>query len=595
MAENSRNQILSPVGVCILPPPAHNASRTVQYGEYIYEIMDAAGLCYTKETAGELPARLSGLGVLLTIGESKLADETSAALREWVKGGGTWISVAGVCGLDDVLGVQALPAAYAAFGGGLGTLGEGYLKVEAAGHPVLGHLEIPLHYFNGAPLAAVGAKVLARGLDAHGRGTERPVVTENVFGEGLAVCIAPDITGSVVLIQQGRGGVTRDGVPAPDGTAPVCDEVLKSGDGGVLDWLLDREPVPGVEGLSAFLQPIADQWRELLLRAIFYGAHRRGVRVPVLWLYPRNLGAIAHISLDTDNNDPDHAELLFDALEEKGVKATWCTIMPGLPQDFMFKIHEAGHELAMHYDAMTDGLHWGADQFTSQWRYLVELFGGRAPVTNKNHYLRWEGDTDIWTWCEAHGIQIDQSKGASKTGEAGFNFGTCRPYFPVGFRGEKLDVLELPTYTQDLEVFIPKAFLPALMKPVIKHHGVLHLLFHPAHTHKPATNQALREAADAGRAAGLEWWTAAQINQWERARRTVKWTDYAASGEAAEVTVGADAELPEATILWMGAPVSNASDGNDQDARWGFEATVEVINLSGGATHRATPAVEANS
>src|SRR5688500_20191428 len=80
------------------------------------------------------------------------------------------------------------------------------------------------------------------------------------------------------------------------------------------------------------------------------------------------------------------------------------------------------------------------------------MFGGEKPVTNKNHYLRWENDTDIWDWCAKHGIGLDQSKGASKTGEAGFNFGTCHTYFPARFDGSVIDVLELPTPTQDLFV-----------------------------------------------------------------------------------------------------------------------------------------------
>ena len=62
--------------------------------------------------------------------------------------------------------------------------------------------------------------------------------------------------------------LTRDGVPASDGTAPNADGVLKIGDGGVLDWILDRKPVPGIPGLSAFLVPIADRWRDLPIRAI---------------------------------------------------------------------------------------------------------------------------------------------------------------------------------------------------------------------------------------------------------------------------------------------------------------------------------------
>lgn len=575
MSNAARNQILSPVGVCVLPQPNKNGSRSTAYPDYIFEIMEAAGVYHTAEKFEDLETRLPQLGVLVTIGETAFSETLANALKSWVENGGAWISIAGTCGLDDVLGVSVLPAGYSSFGGGMGTLGEGYLKPVNTTHPVLNHLEIPLHYFNGAPLQLTSATPLAYGLDAHGRETTRPVLTEHAYGKGIAVAIAVDITGSIVLIQQGRGGVTRDGIPSADGTAPVCDNVLKSGDGGSLDWIFDRQPVPGIPDLNAFLQPIADQWREILLRAIFYTAHRQQVEVPVLWLYPRNQQAIGHISLDTDGNDPEHAKILFDTLEEHNVKATWCTIMPGLPQPFMLQIQEAGHELAMHYDAMTDGLNWGADQFASQWRSLVDLFNGFQPVTNKNHYLRWEGDTDIWDWCVAHQIQLDQSKGASKTGEGGFNFGTCRPYFPVRFDGEKIDVLELPTYTQDLEIFIPKAFLHALLTPVKKHHGVLHLLFHPAHTHKPATNQALREACDQVREAGLEWWTAQQINQWERARRTAKWADYTVADGLTTASISNQNKLSEATLLWIKEPAAPGTAG----ARWGFNARTETVTI----------------
>lgn len=570
MTPLQRNKILTPVGVCILPRPNANASRTVCYPEYIYEILESAGVYHTRESYENLLQRLDNIGVLVTVGEAALPDEMATGLTRWVEAGGAWISVAGTCDLLELFGVSAAPTGFSMFGGGVSNLGEGYLQ-PSIGHPITRHLEIPLHYYNGTPLLAAGATVLAQALDAHGRQTDKVVLCEKTNGEGITICIAPDVTGSVVTIQQGRGAVTRDGIPAPDSSGPICDEVLKSGDGGALDWILDRQPVPGVDNFSAYLQPIADQWREILLRSIFYAADLRGVKVPVLWLYPRNLNAIGHISLDTDMNVPEHAEILFNTLEEQGVKATWCTIMPGLPQEFMLRIQQAGHELAMHYDAMTDGLNWGRDQFSEQWRGLVTLFDGHQPVTNKNHYLRWEGDTEIWDWCAAHGIQLDQSKGASKTGEAGFNFGTCRPYFPVDFRGNTIDVLELPTYTQDLEIFAPTGLFYALLKPVLKHHGILHLLFHPAHTHKPATNAALREATSKGKEAGLEWWTADQINAWERARRSAIWGDYSMSEDGeTKVSLADDAGLQDATILMMQGPAV----AEESSARWGFNADI---------------------
>src|SRR5205814_8812796 len=99
----------------------------------------------------------------------------------------------------------------------------------------------------------------------HQRETQRAALVMNQVGQGRCLLIAPDITGTVTRIQQGIA-VTRDGVSAPDGSAPIADDVLKSGDGGVLDWCFYRQPVEGVTDLHAFLQPVADQWRALLFR-----------------------------------------------------------------------------------------------------------------------------------------------------------------------------------------------------------------------------------------------------------------------------------------------------------------------------------------
>src|SRR5439155_25565705 len=148
-----------------------------------------------------------------------------------------------------------------------------------------------------------------------------PALLERIVGQGRVVLLAPDLTGTVVYIQQGRGGVTRDGVPAPDGTSPVNDSVLKSDDGAVLDWLLDREPVPGADGLSIFVQPIADLWRELLIRGILYLAQASGTSLPVLWYWPRKLPAVGHLSHDTDGNVPALAQKLLDTLAAGEVKS----------------------------------------------------------------------------------------------------------------------------------------------------------------------------------------------------------------------------------------------------------------------------------
>jgi peptidoglycan/xylan/chitin deacetylase (PgdA/CDA1 family) len=232
-------------------------------------------------------------------------------------------------------------------------------------------------------------------------------------------------------------------------------------------------------------------------------------------------------------------------LKKAEINSTWCVIPPGYPEELIGAIREAGHELAMHYDAMSDGTVWSEKEFSKQHRGLVKLFGGERPITNKNHYLRWEGDTEFFEWLIKHGIQFDQSKGATKTGEAGFNFGACHPYLPIDPNGETIDVLELPTITQDLLVFAPKELADLLLAAVLKHHGILHLLFHPAHIEKPGIAEVLLEVIEKAKRHGMEWWPACRINSWERARRNVCWSKLA----NANVLLRTPDPLPGASIM----------------------------------------------
>lgn len=575
------------LGVSIFALPSPNVACGVSYPHYLREILDHAGVAYTAAAPAELADRLPDLRLLITIGETALPSETRETLERWVENGGGWLSLSGLCGMAALFGAEAETQAHRVFGGGGAyPLGEGYLTPTQERHPVLAHLETPLHFFNGIAVRNREADALAVVLDAHQRPTERPALLERQIGQGRCLLLAPDAVGAVVRIRQGCA-VTRDGVPSSDGTAPISDGVLKSDDGCVLDWIFDRQPVPGVPGLNAFLQPIADQWCEILLRSIFHLASALDVTLPVLWLYPRNLPAVAEFSHDSDGNLPDLARLLLTTLAEAEVVSTWCILPEGYPPDVIDAIREAGHELAMHYDAMTDRHSWGEETFQEQYRRLVALFGSEPPVTNKNHYLRWEGDTEFFDWCANSAVQLDQSKGASKTGEAGFNFGTCHPHFPLAPDGRAIDVLELPTPTQDLEVFAPTALGIALLEPVLRSHGVLHLLFHPAHIDKPAVAQAILRMAREARSRGMEWWTALQINQWERARRKARWIEAGEQAGRFRATLRTEAPLEQATLLLLHSTAGAAAlNGRPLPTeiveRWGFAFRAGVVDLDAG-------------
>lgn len=546
----------SPLGVCVLPEPGSNQARTSSYPSYAGEILGHAGLCYALFGIAELQEALRSLRVLVTVGDAELAQEDVAAIERWVAAGGAWLAVAGTLGAGRLLGVEEEAPAHRGWGSGKCTLGEGYLEAAEQGHSLTASLVGPMHFYSGLAVRAAGGVQIARVLDAHQRGTERAAMVEAQHGAGMCLFVAPDLTGSIVRIQQGIA-VTCDGVPSPDGTAPICDALLKSEDGGVLDWLLDREPVEGAGGLSVFTRAIADEWRDLLLGAIAYLARSQGVAIPLLWYHPRDLPAVGHLSHDSDGNDPTLAERLLGVLESIGVRSTWCILAPGYEPTVLDEIRSKGHELALHYDAVETRLPWSEAEFIRQLR-SVSAAAGQWITANKNHYLRWEGDTELWEWCERHGVWLDQSKGGSKTGAAGFTFGSCHVYRPMTRHGRLMSVFELATQTQDLVVFAPEALLPHLLRTVLRHHGVLHLLFHPAHIARPGVAEALAASVRAGREAGLEWWTGRELVAWERARRSAQWVSYEASATGTRAVLRAGAALGDATVRWLGAGPTDA-------------------------------------
>lgn len=417
-------------------------------------------------------------------------------------------------------------------------------------------------------------------------------MVENLHGQGRCILIAPDITGSVIHIQQGTA-VTRDHVPAPDGSGSISDGVLITEDGMTLDWIFDRQPVPGAGELPAFTEPVADIWKEILLRTILQVAQERRVAVPMLWFYPRNLPALGHLSHDSDGNNPEGAQRMLENLEKAQVHSTWCILLPGFPKEVIQKISQSGHELATHYDAYSNFADWRQDKFNEQVDKLTELFG-ITPVSNKNHVLRWEGETEFYGWCEAKGIQMDQSKGDCQSGETGFMYGTCHPYQPMAPDGKMYNVFELCTATQDLIMTAPIAVGDMILNGAFRHYGVAHFLFHPAHSTVPAVADAMLYVLAQGKTRGLEWWTARDISAWERARRTAEWTGYSAEEKdghgKASATFRTASPLPQATVLWL-APDKPAVhvDGKDQPVqgveRWGFSFTTVTGDLLPGQDH----------
>ncbi len=507
---------------------------------YIAEILQRAGVFYQQLTPEGLPAMAGcSSGVVLLAGDLRLTAEQREVLTSFVGSGGALLGIGGPSGLNEVFGITGRRAS-----------ADGWIKVTAEDHPVTSDLRSSLHVFGGYAVTAGSARPLA-GLEAGPQGAKGSAIVENLFGKGQSILLAPDLIFSIVHIQQGVP-VLQDGKSSPDDSAPIADGELKAEDGLVLDWTRDRTRM-APDDVPVFLEPISDELREIILRSIFHLAGQQGVVLPLIWYWPRALKAIGHISHDTDGNDPQKAVAMLEVMNRAGIKSTWCTLYPGgYPREFYQTLKDQEFEIALHYDAKAgeEKTLWSKDSFLLQYRWLLAEAGLETIVSNKNHYTRWEHRLDFFRWCEEVGIQSDQTRGPSKKGVIGFALGGSQPYYPLDDERESprcIKVLEVNMLTQDLVIVCPAEYGKPLLDSALRHHGVAHFLFHPAHILKPDVADTICGLVDYGRSCGMEWWKNDQICQWELLRRSVR-ADFPSRQV---LTLHAPQPLSEATLLLL--------------------------------------------
>ncbi|WP_164821601.1 hypothetical protein, partial [Paenibacillus koleovorans] len=334
-----------------------------------------------------------------------------------------------------------------------------------------------------------------------------------------------DIPFSVVAMQQGARPVAEDGAPAPDGSAALDDGVLKAEDELQLDWEADR--VFTETGAPYFAAPYADHWREAVVSHVLQRVTARGKRLPLVDVWPEGVAGVAMVSHDSDRNHDTDAETTLQVLAECGIQSTWCMMKPGYSYPYHVRIREAGHELALHFNAnMREGGRWTEEDFRRQFEWLRTITGGEKPASNKNHFTRFEGWGELFAWCEACGIEVDQTRGPSKKGTVGFPFGTCHPYFPISWYTEEnrfYNVLEIGFLTQDLGSMSDLSVVQPFLEQVRKVNGVAHFLFHQGRIHSAEeVRSSLVAFVGMAKAEGFAFWTSRRINDWHRRRRSLR-------------------------------------------------------------------------
>ncbi|MEF3302453.1 hypothetical protein [Paenibacillus sp. GYB003] len=484
------------------------------YAPYLFEILKQAGISY-KAWSPEAWLNEKPEGVTIVAGLDRRAN-WGELFQAYCESGNAVLAIGDTYGLDQALGVQKARA-----------VKEGWIDWQEA--PLADGLLSSFHFFGAALVkAADGVETNGAITLRNGTATSHPAVTVKAYPKGAAALLAVDLARTFCLIQQGVP-VVKDGVPSPDGSGLINDDIFKTDDGSVLDWDRDRAAaVP--DGVPFYLHPIVDEFRILFIRLLHRLSEAVSRTLAQVWFWPEGLEAVGHISHDTDGNAPHAADMMLDRLKEAGIRSSWCVIMPGYPELIYRRIIAEGHEMALHYNALeTDGCRWDEKLFNEQLAALQsQMEALNEPVriwTNKNHYLRWEGGVQFFKWCERAGIVVEQSKGGTKQGNKGFLAGTCHPYLPMSDSSERnrlMDVYSNPTLAWDPPVPLRCTMDEgkALLDRSKDVYGVAHFLYHPATL--AAVGEGFVELVRYGEEQGLAWWTSLELYEWLQLRRTVE-------------------------------------------------------------------------
>ncbi len=536
---------------------------------YVGELVHEYGLVFETYPITGLDQACNESNIIVLAGDLQLG--SAPLIARFVAAGGGFISVGAVLGMQELLGVEP--------DGESADLSEGYLS-PASEHPIVGSNLFPIHFFSGAPARCTGATPLAEVLDPHGRPTGRCGVALRRADNGLTIFIAPDIAQSAIRIRQGRY-VDCDGAPAPDGSAPLNDGVLRSEDGMELDWWMDRmEDESGMP--PAFLEPAVDRLAAILFRSVAFIADKLGLHLPVAWTYPRNSTAAGLVTFSTDGSDPHNMVAILQQANLVGLRGTWCVQSPGYGSDGYRTLRTRGHEVALLMDA-TDPAHWRLDILKMQQTSTARVVGVKQLTSVMVQDGRWRGRNEPFDWCAQAGLGMELGRGPSYPGNMGFPFGASRPFRPAKPDGSIIHTQSLPFMVHTPGIGANTARCLSLLDRVVAHHGMAHFTFHTKAFEEPDVSAAFRNLVMFGRSSGLEWMTADEWYKYDRARRSIQ-VGMSYDQRGLILLLVSEFDWRDATFLVSGPPIVGAKTADRRlpfapVERFGFRFTAVVLDL----------------
>jgi hypothetical protein len=508
------------------------------FGLYAGEVLSHAGIPF--EWIDELHQILENKYDLILIAAAPSHEAANDTIWRYVERGGIVVTFAGLNGLARKLGfagTKPLTAGYAHLPEGMGDTRP--LRFLSASSWVK-QKETTAACKEWGTIANVPIGISAG-----------PLLQQFTIGLGTIERWSVDVMATIVGLQQGTGPILEDGTPAADGTGNLNDGLLKAEDSLELNWEYDRKTTE--TGMSYFAHPYADLWREAVVSHILRRMVEKQKTVPFSDYWPEGVDRVAMISHDSDRNFDEDAVTTLQTLASAGIHSTWCMMKPGYSAWLYERIEGEGHELALHFNSnINEGGRWDHEDFNRQFVWLRDTVQGKV-ISNKNHFTRFEGWGELFQWCEACGIESDQTRGPSKSGAAGFLFGTCQPYYPMAWSNEAnrlYDVLEVGFLTQDIPQFTDVSVIVPFLEEVEKVRGVAHFLYHQGRIHSSQeVREALLQMVHIARERGFTFWTGGQINNWERQRRQMRITGLDEKGNVI-IRTEHDDHRAEKAVFW---------------------------------------------